>query len=177
MLCIMFMMMMINIMLTITFMFLNHPMSMGMILMMQTLIISLMSGMFSFSFWFSYILFLVMIGGMLVLFIYMTSMASNEMFKFSINNFITMFIILNIFMGLFLMIDPMYLTLMLKNNNLIEYINNLMMLNNENMMTLNKIYNMPNNLMTILLINYLLLSLIATVKITNINFGPLRQKF
>nr|ARH55036.1 NADH dehydrogenase subunit 6 [Haliplus sibiricus] len=173
----MFMMMMINIMLTIMFLFLNHPMSMGMILMIQTLIISLMSGMLSFSFWFSYILFLVMIGGMLILFIYMTSMASNEMFKFSINTFIMMFIILNVFMMLFLFIDPMYLTLMLKNNNLIEYINNLMMLNNENMISLNKIYNMPNNLMTILLINYLLLALIAVVKITNINFGPLRQKF
>nr|AFQ62276.1 NADH dehydrogenase subunit 6 [Haliplus flavicollis] len=173
----MFMMMTINIMLTIIFLFLNHPMSMGMILMIQTLIISLMSGMLSISFWFSYILFLVMIGGMLILFIYMTSMASNEMFKFSINTFIMMLIILNIFMMLFLLIDPMYLTLILKNNNLIEYINNLMMFNNENMISLNKIYNMPNNLMTILLINYLLLALIAVVKITNINFGPLRQKF
>lgn len=37
-----------------------------------------------------------------------------------------------------------------------------------------KLYNYPTNFITILLINYLLLTLIAIVKITNIFFGPLR---
>lgn len=37
-------------------------------------------------------------------------------------------------------------------------------------------YNFPTNIITILLINYLFLTLIATVKITNIFKGPLRQK-
>jgi NADH-ubiquinone oxidoreductase chain 6 len=37
-----------------------------------------------------------------------------------------------------------------------------------------KIYNFPINIITILLVNYLFLTLIATVKITNIFKGPLR---
>lgn len=46
----------------------------------------------------------------------------------------------------------------------------------ENNLTLNKLYNFPINIITILLINYLFLTLIATVKITNIFEGPLRPK-
>lgn len=46
----------------------------------------------------------------------------------------------------------------------------------ENTTNLNKLYNFPTNLITLLLINYLLLTLIAVVKITDIFYGPLRPK-
>lgn len=45
---------------------------------------------------------------------------------------------------------------------------------NEDTLNLNKLYNFPTNLVTLLLINYLFLTLIAIVKITNIYQGPLR---
>lgn len=48
---------------------------------------------------------------------------------------------------------------------------------NENILTLNKLYNFPTNLVTIILIIYLFLTLIAIVKITNVFEGPLRPKF
>lgn len=44
----------------------------------------------------------------------------------------------------------------------------------ENSINLNKLYNFPTNLITLLLINYLLLTLIIIVKITNNFIGPLR---
>lgn len=47
----------------------------------------------------------------------------------------------------------------------------------ENSLSLNKLYNYPTNLLTILLINYLLITLIAVVKITNLFKGPLRPIF
>nr|ASN65909.1 NADH dehydrogenase subunit 6 [Platychile pallida] len=171
-----YMIMISNMLLSIMFLFMNHPLSMGMILLLQTILITIMSGMLSYSFWFSYILFLIMIGGMLVLFIYMTSLASNEMFNFSfkITLFMLMLIILSI-MFLY-MIDFSLINPIMKNNNIIEFMNNIF-LKNENIITLNKIYNIPNFMITILLINYLFLTLIATVKITDINYGPLRQKF
>nr|WRW10886.1 NADH dehydrogenase subunit 6 [Chlaenius naeviger] len=172
-----FMMMMISLMLTITFMFLNHPLSMGLILLIQTLLISTISGLFSYSYWYSYILFLVMIGGMLVLFMYMTSLASNEMFNFSkkISMFIMSMITLT-FMSYFI-IDYMMINPLLKNSNTMELLNELIMLKNENLLSLNMIYNTPNNMITLMLVNYLFLTLIAVVKITDINNGPLRQKF
>nr|ALO76920.1 NADH deshydrogenase subunit 6 [Pterostichinae sp. CYR01] len=171
-----YMFLLISLSMTIIFLFLNHPLSMGMILLIQTLLISLMSGLYSYSYWFSYILFLVMIGGMLVLFIYMTSMASNEMFNFSIkmSMFIIMFITL--MMLIYLLMDYMMMNPLFKNSNMNMMLNN-MMLKNENLLSLNMIYNKPNNFITLMLINYLFLTLIAVVKITDINYGPLRQKF
>lgn len=47
----------------------------------------------------------------------------------------------------------------------------------ENNFLINKLYNFPTNLISIILIIYLFFTLVAIVKITNIFEGPLRQKF
>nr|YP_009694225.1 NADH dehydrogenase subunit 6 [Dytiscus sharpi]BBI93131.1 NADH dehydrogenase subunit 6 [Dytiscus sharpi] len=167
----------INLMMTIIFLFLNHPMSMGLILMIQTILIVLITGMFSYSFWFSYILFLIMVGGMLILFIYMTSLASNEMFNWSKNLMLFLIFMITMMIIVYYFIDKIMIYTLFKNSNLIEMMNNLMLFKNENLLTMNMIYNKPNLFMTMLLINYLFLTLIAVVKITNMNYGPLRQKF
>nr|YP_010710337.1 NADH dehydrogenase subunit 6 [Dyscolus montivagus]WCS92015.1 NADH dehydrogenase subunit 6 [Dyscolus montivagus] len=172
-----YLLLLLSLTMTITFMFLNHPMSMGLILLIQTLLISLMSGMYSYSYWFSYILFLVMIGGMLVLFIYMTSLASNEMFNFSMKMSTFIMIMISIMLMSYFLIDYMYMNPLFKNSNMMEMINDMLMLKNENLISLNMIYNTPNNMITLMLVNYLFLTLIAVVKITDINYGPLRQKF
>nr|WCS91937.1 NADH dehydrogenase subunit 6 [Dyscolus oopteroides] len=172
-----YLLLLLSLTMTITFMFLNHPMSMGLILLIQTLLISLMSGMYSYSYWFSYILFLVMIGGMLVLFIYMTSLASNEMFNFSMKMSMFIMTMISIMMMSYFFIDYMYMNPLFKNSNMMEMINDMLMLKNENLISLNMIYNTPNNMITLMLVNYLFLTLIAVVKITDINYGPLRQKF
>nr|QGQ61717.1 NADH dehydrogenase subunit 6 [Carabus smaragdinus] len=167
----------LNLSMTIIFLFLNHPLSMGLILLIQTMLISLMSGIFSYTYWFSYILFLVMIGGMLVLFIYMTSLASNEMFNFSTKLTTMMLILIMMMISMYLIMDYMMLNPLFKNSNLMEFFNKMMFMKNENNYTLNKIYNMPNNIITLMLMNYLFLTLIAVVKITDNKYGPLRQKF
>jgi NADH-ubiquinone oxidoreductase chain 6 len=46
----------------------------------------------------------------------------------------------------------------------------------ENTINLNKLYNYPTNFLTVVLINYLFLTLIAVVKVTNIFYGPLRPR-
>nr|YP_009185941.1 NADH dehydrogenase subunit 6 [Rugilus geniculatus]ALO70863.1 NADH deshydrogenase subunit 6 [Rugilus geniculatus] len=159
---------MMSLMFSSIFFFLNHPLSMGMILLSQTILISLITGLLSINFWFSYIMFLIMIGGMLVLFIYMTSIASNELFKFSIKimsySLIMLFII---FINLIMKINLMEYFLM--NFNLLDYIS----IN----FSLNKFINYPSNYIMFLMIIYLLITLIAVVKIINLNYGPLRQKF
>nr|YP_010042999.1 NADH dehydrogenase subunit 6 [Eretes sticticus]QPC56732.1 NADH dehydrogenase subunit 6 [Eretes sticticus] len=172
-----FLLLTFNLMMTLTFLFLNHPMSMGLILMLQTIIISLITGLFSYTFWFSYILFLVMIGGMLILFIYMTSLASNEMFNFSKKILFFNVNLLLLFTLIYMFMDHMPINILFKNSNLMDWSNNIMMLKNENLYSLNNIYNNPNFYITIMLINYLFLTLMAVVKITNMNYGPLRQKF
>nr|YP_003204835.1 NADH dehydrogenase subunit 6 [Macrogyrus oblongus]ACO92548.1 NADH dehydrogenase subunit 6 [Macrogyrus oblongus] len=172
-----YMLMMMNLMLSFTFLFMKHPLSMGFILLIQTIIISMITGFMTYSYWFSYILFLIMLGGMLVLFIYMTSLASNELFSYSSKLSMTIFFFILIFITLFLIIDKMNLIPMIKNSSFMEMNNSIMFMKNELLVSLNKIYNKPNFMITIILINYLFLTLIAVVKITNINQGPLRQKF
>nr|WLG71244.1 NADH dehydrogenase subunit 6 [Rhithrodytes pantaleonii] len=167
---------MMNFYMTLIFMYLNHPLSMGFILLIQTLIISLITSTYSYSFWFSYILFLIMIGGMLILFMYMTSLASNEKFKFSLLLSWTMMLLIPLTLFIMFIIDKTFINMMLKNSNLMELFN-YSFFKNENMNSLWMMYNNPNNMITIILINYLFLTLIAVVKITKSNAGPLRQKF
>lgn len=110
-----------------------------------------------------------------MLFIYVTSLASNEIFNFS--NKIYLFLISNFFIiiTIFLFSDKLIIL-----NNLIRQENeNLTFIKSfiiENSLNLNKLYSFPINLITILLIIYLFFTLIAVVKITNIFEGPLRPK-
>nr|AXS66568.1 NADH dehydrogenase subunit 6 [Tenebrionoidea sp. 9 KM-2017] len=157
----------INLMMSMIFLSLTHPLSMGLILLIQTLTISLITGNLSLNFWFSYIIFLVLIGGMLVLFIYMTSVASNEKFEWNLK------IIPMMMSSLVLMLTVnLYYTniksinMMTKNFKINEQIN----------ISMIKYINFPSSMILIFMIIYLLITLIAVVKITDISNGPLRQK-
>nr|YP_009652511.1 NADH dehydrogenase subunit 6 [Sarcophaga princeps]QCF45772.1 NADH dehydrogenase subunit 6 [Sarcophaga princeps] len=153
----------------------KHPLAMGLTLLIQTTLICLTSGLMTKTFWFSYILFLVFLGGMLVLFIYVTSLASNEMFTFSIKLMITTIIMFLLSISILFFIDKNILTQY--SNMEIESIFNMNSYILENSMSLMKLYNYPTNLLTIMLMNYLLITLIAVVKITKLFKGPLRPMF
>nr|QAY82026.1 NADH dehydrogenase subunit 6 [Omophoita sp. REN-2018] len=161
------MMMMINASL---FIFLNHPLSCGLILLIQVILTSLITGLIS-TFWYSYILFLIMIGGMLILFIYMTSIASNEKFKLN-NKLIISLLILMTLMTIIFMIDKYYM-------NIINNIQDMTFFysNSNFKFSLNKYFNKNNNILMIMMMTYLLITLILVVKITNFKYGSLRQKF
>nr|YP_009539796.1 NADH dehydrogenase subunit 6 [Suhpalacsa longialata]AYP72734.1 NADH dehydrogenase subunit 6 [Suhpalacsa longialata] len=161
-----------TLLLSMNFIMTKHPLAMGLILLMQTIVISLICGMFTYSYWLGYILFLIMLGGMLVLFIYMTSLASNELFSMSVKNLLMSLIIMMTMIMLFMMMDNM---LMFTNSMEMTPFNNSNNLYSENETMLIKLYNNPTMNITMMMINYLLLTLIVIVKITNINYGSLRQ--
>nr|WMQ76590.1 NADH dehydrogenase subunit 6 [Hydora sp.] len=160
----------LSITMSLTFLFLKHPMSMGLTLLIQSSLISMITGFYNHNFWFSYILFLIMIGGMLVLFIYMTSIASNEMFKYSNKLAITIAIMMIMSVIIILLNDQLTLNLNIFN------LDSTMFNNQESYkMSLNKYLNFPSNIILFFMIIYLFITLIAVVKITNISYGPLRQ--
>ena len=110
-----------------------------------------------------------------MLFIYVTSLASNEIFTFSIKL---------LFISLTFFFISIIILLFIDKNILLQYQNleilSIYNINSyiiENSLSLNKLYNYPTNLLTILLINYLLITLIAIVKITKLFKGPLRPIF
>lgn len=154
----------------------KHPLAIGLILLFQTFFICLLSGFIAKTFWFSYVLFLIFLGGILVLFIYVTSLASNEMFNFSIK---LLLVSVTIFSSIFLTLIFVDKNIII--NYLINYENETIILTKsfliENSIMLNKLYNFPINVITIMLIIYLFLTLIAVVKITNVFEGPLRPRF
>lgn len=144
-------------------------------LLVQTIIIRIMSGIIIKTFWFSYVLFLVFVGGILVLFIYVTSLASNEIFNISIKIICISLCLLFITNFIFLFLDKS-LNLFLFSSHDIINLDLIKSFYQENLLTINKLYNFPINLITIILIVYLFLTLVAVVKITNIFEGPLRPK-
>nr|YP_009328092.1 NADH dehydrogenase subunit 6 [Oxya hyla]APD14926.1 NADH dehydrogenase subunit 6 [Oxya hyla] len=157
----------------INFIKLSHPMSMMLFIIFQTLLIGLMTGTIMESFWLSYILFLTFLGGMLVLFIYITSIASNEMFQLKSITIMSTVILWTITMFMFIIFDKMMFLDWLKNS---ETMNMSMSINYQEMtMSLLKLYNNPTFIITMMMMIYLFLALIAVVKITNINQGPIRK--
>lgn len=142
---------------------------------MQTLIICLISGIIIKTYWFSYILFLTFLGGLLVLFIYVSRIASNEIFSsFNIN--VKFFLFILIFILIFIQFFTNKLNWINLTNNIIDNDNfiNIYFFNNENKININKLYNSHNFMLIIIIVIYLFIALIAIVKITNIFFGPLR---
>nr|WEY05501.1 NADH dehydrogenase subunit 6 [Ornithoptera alexandrae]WEY05514.1 NADH dehydrogenase subunit 6 [Ornithoptera alexandrae] len=156
--------------------FLNHPISMGLSILTQTLLTCLILGMINYTYWFSYILFLVFMGGLLVLFIYVSSIASNEMFNYNImfkNLIILSFMMVLIFS--FLLKSNLNWLNFFFNNEMNNFFNCFIFFNNENKINISKLYNNLNFLLMIMMIIYLFIVLIAVVKITNIFYGPLRS--
>lgn len=157
-----------SLMLSFIFTRLQNPLSIGLTLLIQTLVISLAAGRFSFSYWFSYILFIIFIGGILVLFIYVASLAANEYFIFSISRFVLgLRIRILLFLILFIR-DPLVISSYssLPISSFIEL--------SSSQKIIRWIYRIPLIRLTLFVIIYLLLALIVVVKIVNLYKGPLR---
>nr|ARH54725.1 NADH dehydrogenase subunit 6 [Trachys troglodytiformis] len=152
---------------SLMFLMLNHPMSMGFNLLIQAVIISMMTGMMNLNFWYSYILFLVMIGGMLVLFIYMTSIASNEKFYYTMK--MTMMMILSLIVTMYFFHQNNYMDINDITNNM-NYMKNISWT-----MSLNKYFMFPMNILTMGMMMYLFIALMAVVKITKSEYGTMKS--
>nr|YP_009561704.1 NADH dehydrogenase subunit 6 [Hydrillodes lentalis]QAT19944.1 NADH dehydrogenase subunit 6 [Hydrillodes lentalis] len=156
--------------------FLNNPLSMGLMILIQTMLVCLISGMLIKTYWFSYILFLTFMGGILVLFIYVCSIASNELFKPSFNMKLIFLISFFFFILIFLIFNYNLFWMNLSiNSDMDNYLIN-MFINNENKINLTKLYNNQTFMIMLMLIIYLFITLISVVKITNIFYGPIRSK-
>nr|UFK32184.1 NADH dehydrogenase subunit 6 [Limassolla emmrichi] len=140
---------------------LNNPMSLGLMLITQTILsISFMNKIMESS-WFIMITFLMMIGGLLILFTYMSSIASNDKFKLKFN-FVLILIILLIILDDMIMHNQIKETLSL----------NKFLTSNLSLM---KIYSGKSMMLTIMMILYLLLTMISVTKMVKHFKGPLRN--
>nr|YP_001936655.1 NADH dehydrogenase subunit 6 [Uroctonus mordax]ACA62679.1 NADH dehydrogenase subunit 6 [Uroctonus mordax] len=135
---------------TLGFMLSFHPLVMGFFLMFSTSLVAFCAYfVFGFS-WYSYIMMLVFLGGMLILFIYIASLASNEFVKLKSFYWIS---------GILLFIIPTSDWLMIKGSNSVV-----------------KIYEiLPTSMITLFLASYLLFTFISVIKLVDMELGPLRE--
>nr|QPK42097.1 NADH dehydrogenase subunit 6 [Eucriotettix oculatus] len=152
---------------TLNIMFMNtkQPMMMVIIILMQTTTSTFMMNTLNKSPWFNYILMIIFIGGMMVLFIYITSISPNE------KNFN--------YIKLLPIITMIMLMIMMKktpNNESSETTINQFNMTNYEQMNMNMMFNYPLYSMSIMMMLYLFIALIVINKISNIEQGPLRMK-
>nr|UGS80383.1 NADH dehydrogenase subunit 6 [Lachesilla pedicularia] len=147
------------------------PLSMGLTLLLQTIILSIFLASSMKSSWFLYIFVLIFIGGMLILFIYVTSIFPNEKFKFNqINIYLFTFLLTITSILLF-----SYFWLMNITPFFFETQSNNSMMESFSLFATKKIFSSQTNLMMIFLVNYLFFCMIVVIKITNFSKGPLRK--
>nr|YP_007475333.1 NADH dehydrogenase subunit 6 [Neotrypaea japonica]AGE12449.1 NADH dehydrogenase subunit 6 [Neotrypaea japonica]URF19379.1 NADH dehydrogenase subunit 6 [Neotrypaea japonica]URF19392.1 NADH dehydrogenase subunit 6 [Neotrypaea japonica]URF19405.1 NADH dehydrogenase subunit 6 [Neotrypaea japonica]URF19418.1 NADH dehydrogenase subunit 6 [Neotrypaea japonica] len=152
---------------SLLFMRMRHPLSMGLVLLLQTCLVCLSSGLLSLSYWFSYILFLVFLGGMLVLFIYVASLAPNEPFQLKLET--TVFLLFSLFMVfLILVVDMMWIPTP------VNVISSGLETSLGDLSYVSTIYSDSVMNFTLFIVLYLLLTLFVVVEITGSYFGPLR---
>lgn len=149
---------------TLIFIVITHPVSIRLLILTNSILVVLLIGLRFKNIWFSYILFLVIVGGLLILFLYITNTASNEKFKISKP------LILIILTSLIIWIYTITINKFLLYN---EFIINEKTPNLE--LTIIKFFLIPRNPIIFLIIIYLLITIIISVKITDINKGPLRN--
>nr|YP_010600879.1 NADH dehydrogenase subunit 6 [Cacopsylla jukyungi]WAL33209.1 NADH dehydrogenase subunit 6 [Cacopsylla jukyungi] len=142
----------------------SHPISFGIILLSQTMLLSICSRLLSNSSWISLTLFLVMIGGLMILFLYITSICSNKKPNFTkptLFQLMWMFSMIY-FISNFEMSLPLNQFLNLKDLFNLEFIKLFLPLNmfSSNFMFL-----------------YLLIMLIIMIEILSLNKGPMRKKY
>nr|QCF39635.1 NADH dehydrogenase subunit 6 [Glomeridesmus spelaeus] len=132
---------------------LSHPMEMSILLIIMTLTISINSLMFSMTQWFSYILFLIYMGGVMVMFMYMSSLTPNK-FPTSIKKIS------------FIMTFP--LLFFMFNNKILK------IMNLKSSMSIMKSFTFLSLNMTMIIILILMITMISIIMITQNKKTPLR---
>nr|UZZ44062.1 NADH dehydrogenase subunit 6 [Hydroptila sp. XG-2021] len=156
--------------LSVVALFIWNPLIMGITIILQTILICSYNNFMNNMPWFSYILMLVFLGGILILFAYMTIIASNSIINIKINLLIMSLVI---FIILFFMYNPQINIQFNLNNELKSLLNTINL--NKMKFNINKLFNNYTYLINLILMNYLFLMLITSNKITNIFQGPLRS--
>nr|WPS67087.1 NADH dehydrogenase subunit 6 [Systasis sp. 1 HHL-2023a] len=144
-----------------------HPILMSLILLLMTIFMSISMSMFLSSHWFSYIMFLIMVGGLMILFMYFTSFSNNmktSFYKKFLSNIITKLLLLIWFMFL-----------IMSKKDFIQWYN--LNIENMNLMSMNSMnfilndfyqimymYNFMKNFPSIICMLYLLITLTFIVK-------------
>ena len=141
----------------------SHPVIFISLILLQTVILRISIWITSSCSWFSFILFLIFLGGLIVLFIYITSLASNELLTHNMHT-----------LNIYSLISITSLWMILFNNKNLERIHHK---ENNILNFFIDIYSESLINIITLVIVYLLLTLIIAVKISNKKEAPIKSSY
>nr|AFI13777.1 NADH dehydrogenase subunit 6 [Diuraphis noxia] len=157
--------MLTNLIMAITLTMMKSPLSSNLIILIQTLSLTLMINLINKTSWISFMIFILYIGGLMIIFLYISSIAFNEL---NINkNFKNL-----IYKLIFIILVLMYFKMSLNLNNM-NYENKFIFEDNFYMLNM---FILPNNLMMYMIMFILFFMLILIIWMLKINKGPIRQK-
>lgn len=147
---------------------LTHPLSIGLVILWSTLCISLIAGLNFSSLWLSYTLVLVILGALLVVFIYVSLLSSNEIFARASSYSARLNFILSVVVSLWVCFFESEFS---------TYYHNTSSVSEEELSGVERLsilYSTELNLLTVFLVCYLLVTLIVVVFITQDTKSTLR---
>nr|YP_009139051.1 NADH dehydrogenase subunit 6 [Cacopsylla coccinea]AKE49766.1 NADH dehydrogenase subunit 6 [Cacopsylla coccinea] len=142
----------------------THPISFGVILLLQTTLLSICTRMLLNSSWIPLTMFLVMIGGLMILFLYITSICSNKKPTFIQPSFYQMTLMFLVW-------------IFLKNFEIPVFMNEFLNVKDFCNMEFIKLYLPLNIFSSNFMFLYLLVMLIIMIEILSLNKGPMRKKY
>nr|YP_010586391.1 NADH dehydrogenase subunit 6 [Molannodes epaphos]UZZ44179.1 NADH dehydrogenase subunit 6 [Molannodes epaphos] len=170
-----------SLMMIISFMMMNsaHPLMMTILMIIMNTLICLLMNSLNYYMWFSYIMFLIIIGSLMILFLYISNLTSNKMKIFSMKKIILAINLTIMALLIFnFMYNPKYMNIFTNNQKKIFSSSfNLYYNEMEPLMNLSKLYNNFSLWLSILLMTLLLMMLMISIKISNLFQGPFRMKF
>uniref|UniRef100_A0AAU6PC27 NADH dehydrogenase subunit 6 n=1 Tax=Laticorona longa TaxID=3133674 RepID=A0AAU6PC27_9HEMI len=144
--------------------FMTNPISMGLLLTFYSFLISFFIGSIMLTSWFCIIIILVMVGGLLIIFMYISSISSNEKFKFNLFLFY-----------LFFMVSFFYLDEMFFENQTLDVSGMGSEIDLLESFSMVKLYNNSCNMLTFFMIIYLIFTMIVVSFVVKHHKGPLRS--
>ena len=144
----------------------NHPLIIGLILILTSVIYGLISYFIVITPWVSYILIIVFVRGAIIIFIYMARLSSNENIKIRFLWLTLIIIVSETTLLLIIKTKPKQVRLGFRLNENLQPI--------ESIITIYKTYNRMIIDLTVIMVSYLLIVLIVAIKIISFNKGPLR---
>nr|YP_011034008.1 NADH dehydrogenase subunit 6 [Slavum lentiscoides]WRI20261.1 NADH dehydrogenase subunit 6 [Slavum lentiscoides] len=159
------MILMTNLILSINLITLKSPLKSNLNILIQSMTLMMMINLINKTSWISFMVFILYVGGLMIIFLYISSIAFNEINNKIKSNKMNMAMFLTISF-LMLKFNVSFENFNFNNNYIFE--DNFYMIN---------MFIMPNNLMMYFILMILFLMLILIIWLLKINKGPIRQKF
>nr|YP_009400318.1 NADH dehydrogenase subunit 6 [Floraphis meitanensis]ARW70370.1 NADH dehydrogenase subunit 6 [Floraphis meitanensis] len=159
------MILLMNLLSSIIIITLKSPLKSNLMILFQTILLTMMINLINKTSWISFMIFILYIGGLMIIFLYISSISFNEI---NINkNYLN-----NIFKLILMIIIIYWFKIFMLMENF-KFNNNFLFEDNFFMMNL---FNSPNNLMMYFIMMILFIMLILIIWMLKFNKGPIRQK-